>query len=106
MIRINQPAVLRVVSKKSFDKFLIACYVLNSSDEVLCPRHFSFTRALYAQSAGQLFRLFKRVVGDSKWTTIKKNCSSTRHLNWTRWSQPKTPLSSDTSSVQLQADCL
>ncbi|MHC8319630.1 hypothetical protein ACYZT4_02835 [Pseudomonas sp. GB2N2] len=48
----------RPASKKSPDKFLTACYVLLGSDEVSCPRHFSFTRALYAQGAGHLFESF------------------------------------------------
>lgn len=49
---------MRPLSKKSCDKFLIACYVLSSGDEASCLRHFSFTRALYAQGAGHLFKRF------------------------------------------------
>jgi hypothetical protein len=33
---------------------------------VPCPRHFSFTRALYAQGAGHLFKRFQYGLGDSK----------------------------------------
>jgi hypothetical protein len=32
---------------------------------VSCPRHFSFTRALYAQAAGHLFKRFQCISGDS-----------------------------------------
>jgi hypothetical protein len=65
LIRVKPSAVQRPVSKKSCDKFLTACYVLFSGDEVSCPRHFSFMRALYAQGAGQLFRPFSASCGDS-----------------------------------------
>jgi hypothetical protein len=52
--------------EKTRDKFLTSCYVLFGSDRVSCPRHFSFTRALYAQGMGHLFRRFSLRVGRFK----------------------------------------
>jgi len=66
LTRIKQVRCSVPSREKTNDKFLTSCYVLFSSDRVSCPRHFSFTRALYAQGIGHLFRRFSIGVGDSK----------------------------------------
>ncbi|WP_143515868.1 hypothetical protein [Pseudomonas sp. R37(2017)] len=67
MIRIKQVRCTAISREKTNDKFLTNCYVLFSSNGVCYPRHVSFTRALYAQGMGHLFRrFFNTGLGDSR----------------------------------------